>query len=105
MSRCKLCDRAHLAAYRKANPRRVKNKNFKDRYGITVDEYEAMKNAQDGRCRICLATGRVLYVDHCHNSGKIRGLLCSQCNSGLGMLKDSSVLVKRALDYLRIYGA
>lgn len=74
-------------------------------YGITVEEYEKLLESQNYKCKICLTetpTGRwkVFAVDHCHTTGKIRGLLCNECNRGMGLLKDSSSLLRAAADYL-----
>lgn len=74
-------------------------------YGITAEDYERMLVAQDGGCAICgsdNAEGRggMLHVDHCHSTGKVRGLLCDQCNHGLGKFKDDQALLQRAIEYL-----
>lgn len=73
-------------------------------YGITKDEYEAMLAGQDGRCAICRTTepkGKGgWHVDHCHDSGKIRGLLCHFCNFVLGNAKDNPEILRAAADYL-----
>lgn len=78
------------------------------KYGISVSQYEAMFTAQDGKCAICklppsMENSRhgVLQVDHCHVSGKIRGLLCALCNAALGGFKDSVALLYAAADYLK----
>lgn len=78
---------------------------LKAAYGLTRGEYEAMCDAQGGRCAICLevqeSTPRgVLFVDHCHASGNVRGLLCESCNLAIGKLKDSPEVLRRAADYL-----
>lgn len=77
-------------------------------YGISPQEYEALLLAQDGRCGCCrkkAETSRSLVVDHGHGTGgKIRGLLCYSCNSGIGLLGDTEEGVQRALDYLRSRG-
>jgi len=86
--------------YSKRNPEKIRAKNFKDRYGIGIEEYEALKDQQDGKCSICETEGHVLYVDHCHDTQKIRGLLCHKCNTGIGMLQDSIELLKKAQRYL-----
>jgi len=86
--------------YSKRNPEKIRAKNFKDRYGIGIEEYEALKDQQDGKCGICGTTGHVLYVDHCHDTQKIRGLLCHKCNTGMGMLQDSIEVLNKALRYL-----
>lgn len=74
-------------------------------YDITYDVYEKMLDDQDGKCKICksrISSNRTsrLFVDHCHDSGKVRGLLCSSCNHALGLFKDSPTILKSALKYL-----
>lgn len=78
---------------------------LKRTYGITLEEYEKLHRAQSGRCAICneMDRGQRLYrlvVDHDHDSGQVRGLLCSTCNSALGLLKDNPAVIRRAADYL-----
>jgi hypothetical protein len=74
------------------------------RYGIEPDEYDRRFEQQGGVCKICLRPEPVarkgLSVDHCHLTGQIRGLLCTKCNSGIGLLEDDPNLIRRALDYL-----
>jgi hypothetical protein len=89
--------------YSKKNKSKIRAKNFRDRYGIEVEDYEALKEQQGGKCAICETTGRVLYVDHCHSTQKLRGLLCQQCNTGIGMLQDSIKVLKKAVRYLEKY--
>jgi hypothetical protein len=71
-------------------------------YGLTVEEFNALAVAQNGRCAICLEvpSGRGFHVDHCHQTGRIRGLLCRGCNLALGNMKDDPHRLKRAADYL-----
>lgn len=74
-------------------------------YGLTVDEFEALLLAQEGRCAIC-RTDKVprrgnWHVDHCHESGRIRGILCHGCNVALGHFKDNADLLRRAAEYLQ----
>lgn len=74
------------------------------RYGITIEEYTEMKSAQKNRCAICgKESDKVLVVDHAHNNGKVRGLLCHKCNKGLGFLDDSEEVLESAITYLRIH--
>lgn len=77
------------------------------RYGITVEQYDAMLAAQNGVCAICFnATGEKKYrlsVDHDHTTGRVRGLLCGGCNVTLGHMKDDPQLLYQAMDYLRKY--
>ena len=70
-------------------------------YGITVADFDQILTAQDGRCACCLkVSGRTLHVDHDHKTGKPRGLLCSNCNTGLGLFGDDPILLRMALEYL-----
>lgn len=74
--------------------------NLKHRYGITLVDYNEMLLQQNCRCKICDVESSGLVVDHCHNSGNVRGLLCSSCNQGLGFFKDSPERIERAAQYL-----
>lgn len=80
-------------------------------YGITFDDYQKMHDAQGARCAICLGEGFVmdkekhrlkLVVDHCHSTGKVRGLLCHNCNRALGLFKDSQDALLNAVGYLKV---
>jgi hypothetical protein len=92
------------AAYYQANKRLWQNKRLQAEYGITIEEYDALLAAQGGKCAICgteqCATGKAFAVDHDHDTGMVRGLLCKDCNIGLGMFKDDTFRLKAALDYL-----
>ena len=101
-----VASRPELAERRRQNNRRAQ---YKRKYGITVDEYEARLAAQDGRCAICrrtpgaeAASGRFaeLFVDHDHATGAVRGLLCHGCNAGVGLLGDDPARLLAAADYL-----
>jgi len=92
--RCKFCIREQVV---------------KRLYGLNVEEFLALLVHQDGGCAICekpLDTDdhKGIHVDHDHATGKVRGLLCSSCNTGLGLLKDNAAVVKRALAYLKRAG-
>jgi hypothetical protein len=74
------------------------------RYGLTQASYLAMLEAQNGVCAVCSAppkAGRSLHVDHCHSSGKVRGLLCPNCNSALGHAKDDQERLRLLGEYLK----
>lgn len=118
---CKPCARAQRKRWRKNNPDKqrmmqlrwqstAKDKlmsashrwKLKHLYGMTEDQYTAMFVAQNGKCLICLKSStRKLTVDHCHATGKIRGLLCNGCNRSLGWMQDSPINMDRAAKYLR----
>ncbi len=95
---------------RKRDPRKYKNKYLLRDYGITIEDYERMQQEQDNKCAICFKEEtalnprtkepRGLAVDHCHSTGKVRGLLCSMCNSAIGSLKDDISLLGSAILYL-----
>lgn len=70
-------------------------------YGLTVEDYQKMIESQDSRCAICGLQSDNLFVDHCHSSGKVRGLLCRHCNFGLGFFRDDSEVLAKAIGYLR----
>lgn len=79
---------------------------LKSFYGMTIEQYEAMLEAQDGRCAICgngadKSGKNVLYVDHCHDSGAIRELLCSRCNFAIGQADDRPEILEAMAGYLR----
>lgn len=70
-------------------------------YGIDIAEYERLFEKQKGRCKLCRGSFKKLCVDHCHDTGKVRGLLCRKCNTGIGMLGDNADVCERAAKYLR----
>lgn len=79
---------------------------YRKRYNLELEDIEAMLVEQNGRCRICQKTitfgGRAgAKVDHCHSTGKVRGILCSICNTALGSFKDNTEALARAIKYLR----
>lgn len=108
------CDKCKKAISEKNRGRAKKNPEaykkyrkkswLKNIYGISIEEYEAMKADQLGVCAICgkqeTASNRELAVDHDHSTGAVRGLLCTNCNLGLGNLQDDPDIVRRALEYL-----
>jgi hypothetical protein len=75
--------------------------NLRHRYGIGVKDYDAMYEKQEGKCAICgIKRDKNLDVDHCHDTGKIRGLLCNCCNQALGLLNDDENIIKKAAEYV-----
>lgn len=98
----------YLRAYRKAVPHLEKGRALRGSFGLSLEDYQRMHDAQGGRCAICdspeneTRNGKVkmLAVDHCHETGKIRGLLCCPCNQAIGKLRDNSAIMRRAADYI-----
>lgn len=80
-------------------------KKLRDLYGITVEEYEALLEVQNGLCAICkqpeVVPDRNLAVDHDHDTQRVRGLLCTACNRGIGCLQDDPEILQAAIDYLK----
>ena len=106
---CNACYKAYNKAYYKANKEKInaegRRSHLKNKYGITVEQYDEMVEVREGKCDICGGTethhrsGR-MNVDHCHTTGKVRGLLCFRCNTFLGATKDSIDILKKAILYL-----
>jgi hypothetical protein len=102
-------ERERAREYRRRNQeavrRRARNAMFRRKYGITLDERDALIAAQGGRCGICENTfgaerRRWPCIDHDHTTGRIRGVLCHACNIGIGKLGDTAEALRRALRYL-----
>lgn len=78
------------------------------KYGMSLDDFIAMLDAQDHQCAICHEhhdeVERGLYIDHDHTTGKVRGLLCHRCNAGIGFFRDSVQYLEDAAEYLRVRG-
>lgn len=97
--------------YRVNNPEKYRNYELKRRTGISAAEFDRFYKEQNGKCAICRKAEvalhpttqkpRALAVDHCHEKGVIRGLLCSKCNTGIGSLNHDPKLLERAIEYLR----
>ena len=87
--------------------REIEHRSYlKIRYGITIEQFNETLARQDGCCAICGTDdpgwGK-WHVDHCHETGIVRGLLCHPCNTGMGMLRDSKSLLRKAIAYLEEY--
>lgn len=69
-------------------------------YGLTRPEYDVLLFQQSGRCAICVEPSDSLSIDHCHNTGRVRGLLCRSCNTALGKVKDMGERLQLMVQYL-----
>lgn len=98
----------YQARYRKANAETLRHKERERKFGISRKDYAELYRKQEGVCAICqkLETAtrkgvvKALAVDHDHKTGRIRGLLCSDCNTGIGKLKDDPKVLQSAVQYL-----
>lgn len=102
---CKTCSSARQKHNRQKSSSQVRARQRiyeLRRYGLELQDYEALLVAQGGKCAICGLTGgdKNLSVDHCHNSGHVRGLLCQSCNTAIGLLQDNPELCQKASVYL-----
>ena len=99
LNREKLRDMAN--GWAKNNPLVVKNYILKRRYGVSVEIYNELLNKQNGCCAICgihyTKFKRSMHIDHCHESNKIRGILCVNCNTALGHFKENIGLLQQAI--------
>jgi Autographiviridae endonuclease VII len=95
--------RAWAARNRDKRLRKLRETHLRNKFGLTVEEYDEILEAQDGVCALCdsLPTpGISLHVDHDHGTGEIRGLLCVRCNNALGLFREDPDLLKRAVRYV-----
>lgn len=103
---------AYMRSLRARNPMRNKGYDLKKHYGITLEQYAAMYEAQEGKCAICGEHGeqftpgnggksKTLVVDHDHSTGRLRKLLCAGCNKALGGFRDSTEVLQKAVAYLK----
>lgn len=92
-----------MTRYRTSNRDTIANRTMRLKYGLTIEEYEVIFDAQGGVCAVCGTppNGRRLDVDHHHGSGRVRGLLCNNCNRGIGHLREDPDLLAAALAYLK----
>ena len=94
--------------YRENNRKALSDGERKRKFGITPEKYAELFKSQNGACAICkqpetatrLGKVKALSVDHCHKTSVIRGLLCSDCNTGIGKLKDDPKVLQSAIQYL-----
>lgn len=93
------------AAWNRAHPEKValykRRHRIKAAYGITLEQYDEMVERQQGRCAVCHLIPDVLVIDHDHETGRVRGLLCQNCNRGIGLMRDDPSVLSRASVYLR----
>jgi hypothetical protein len=102
-ARCQQCHKARNTLRWQSKDIMEKRSAKAVKYGLTPEEFFALYKKHDGKCAICgnePTTLRGLHIDHCHNTGKVRGLLCHGCNVGIGSMRDDVVLMRKAIAYI-----
>jgi hypothetical protein len=109
---CKVCRRTYSKRHYEMGGREIKLHNYQEKrteivktyrqkvYGVTPEQFDCMLNEQESKCKICNELMTKPCIDHDHKTGKVRYLLCSKCNSGLGFFMDDPVRLLAAAKYL-----
>lgn len=92
--------RQREVARRAEGPSERRRRRLRDKYRLKPSDWDAMLIEQNGRCAICLCPMESPHVDHDHNTGAVRGLLCKWCNLAIGYMKDDAARLRAAADYL-----
>lgn len=104
--KCRECHNEVTKKWNRANRDKCKDMALIRKFGITLKQYHEMSEAQGGVCAICRkanSDGRLFAVDHDHKTQEVRGLLCGNCNRGIGNLHDSIEVLQAAISYLMQY--
>lgn len=105
--RCRKCVSAHYKStkHKRIKPTKEQKRKYRiTHYGLTLEQYTRILETQNNACAICKSSDWQRdspSIDHCHSTGKVRGLLCNTCNRALGMFKDSAELLEEAAAYVR----
>ena len=100
-------DKEYRKKYTKDNAEYLRNYRLIKNFGIDISQYDLLLESQNYKCAICGSTEtgakhqKYFSVDHCHETGKVRGLLCKPCNIMLGEAKDNPTILSKAIDYLK----
>lgn len=99
--------RAQNKKWKKENHETYKNSQLKCDYGITLEDYRVLEENQGFICAVCKEpkkeNKKYFHVDHNHTTGKVRGLLCSGCNTALGSLKENTTIMRNLIEYVEHY--
>jgi hypothetical protein len=99
---CRTCHKKYCQKYyRERSLNRNKWDMRSKKYGVSIEVLAEMDKKQEGRCAICQREYKTPHLDHCHVTGKVRGLLCSACNKGLGFFGDELDHLQAAVNYLK----
>jgi len=97
-------DKMYKQKHTKKHQKQNRSSYLVRKYNMTLEDYNKLYQKQRGKCIICGRWQPKLYVDHDHTTGKVRALLCNECNVGIGCLQDSSKICSKAVKYLKKYG-
>ena len=90
--------------YKKKNPEYMRGYHLKRKYGMCQEDYNKIYDQQNGKCIGCeddiIHNGKLTHIDHCHNTGIVRGLLCSKCNQLIGLAKENIKTLNNIINYL-----
>ncbi len=104
---CKSCTGANSKRWKMANPDKFKDSKLRARFGISLEQYNAMFAEQLGRCNICerhqTEFRLSLAVDHCHKTGVVRSLLCGSCNTMIGNAGEKPGVLRKAAEYIETH--
>lgn len=109
-SYCKSCADEYRKEYQIKNPEAGTDRHYRRVFGVGLLSIRELLATQDNKCKLCertlsMVNGRgfssIAHVDHCHSTGKIRGILCGHCNTALGKLGDSVEAIERVLKYVK----
>lgn len=99
----KIKNKASLVEYKLKSAQISRKSYLQKTWGITLEQFDKMKKNQNNECAICRIKPKIFHIDHNHHTGKIRSLLCSNCNRGIGYLKESIDILSNAIDYLKYH--
>ena len=88
------------------NKEKERERKFKQKYNLSLDEYNAMLKNQDNKCLICgneLKDKQKIHIDHCHKTGKVRGILCARCNTRLELVENHPEIIQSMFTYLELH--
>lgn len=85
-------------------PKKLREYQLQHNYGLSLDDFNRLLESQNNRCAICLKDspgGKNWHVDHCHQTGEVRGVLCQKCNQAIGMFYEDLEILDRAKEYIK----
>lgn len=97
----------NVEKYREKSRKAVRKHRLKTKYNMSVEQYEALVTSQGNKCAVCktsdMGHAKEWSVDHCHKSGKVRGLLCQPCNTALGLAREDPAILRALANYIEVH--